>query len=87
MVEMRRVPKAGGRLVLGERSEDSEGLGLGKTLVMLEVMKMVMRSGGGGGGGSGVGMVGGIGSEIAGPEDVVLVELVIVVEAVGGARV
>lgn len=48
---------------------------------------MVTRSGRGGGGGSGVAMVGGIGSKIAGPEDVVFVELVIVVEGVGGARV
>lgn len=49
MIEMGIVPQAGRGLVLGEGSEDSEGFGLGETLVMLKVMEMVARSGGGGG--------------------------------------
>lgn len=87
MIEMRRVSKTGGGLILGKSSENSEGFRQRKTLVMLEVMNMVTRSGRGGGRGSGVAMVDGIGSKIAGPEDVVLIELGIVVEGGGGTRV
>uniref|UniRef100_A0A0A0LVG4 Uncharacterized protein n=1 Tax=Cucumis sativus TaxID=3659 RepID=A0A0A0LVG4_CUCSA len=44
VIEMRRVSKTGGGLVLGKSSENSEGFRQRKTLVMLEVMNMVTRS-------------------------------------------
>lgn len=88
MVEIGRAAETGRGLVFGESGEDSEGLRLGETLV-LKVVDVVARSGRGRGG-SGVGMVAGFGSEIAGPEDVVLVELVLIVGSVdrggGGAE-